>query len=311
MTSAGGFTLEKLDWIRQVAGDGELPPQAARLATVLAIDFMNSKSREAWPAVGTLANLLGVTPNTVRAAVAALERRGHLQVSPGGGRKNTSRYRWVIRPAGGAENTQADCGVSNAKPSSALNSFENGNPAILDAETLQSGERNPAISRAKTPQEIEGEPYRKNPKKEPIEGNPPSRMRARVDARPDAVDHSFPDADAYAQAFASIYNRWPKQAGEAEARRAFRVALASGVEFEDVAKGAAAYIADRQRDRRGPAAIVQFTTPLARWLNERGWETWQALPDAERQAAQTAAEEYEASLALARARDERRKSMPF
>lgn len=307
----GSFVTEKLAWIRQVAGDGELPPQAARLATVLAIDFMNSKSREAWPSVGTLANLLGVTPNTVRAAVAALERRGHLRVSPGGGRKNTSRYRWVIRPGSGTENTQADCGVSNAKPSSALNSFANGNPAILDAETLQSGERNPAISRAKTPQEIAGEPYRKNPKKEPKEGTPPSRVRARVGAQPDAADHSFPDADAYGQAFASIYNRWPKQAGEAEARQAFRVALASGVEFEEVAKGAAAYIADRQRDRRGPAAIVQYTTPMARWLGERGWEAWAALPEAERQAEREAATEHDAFLARARDRDARRRSMPF
>lgn len=168
-----GFVAEKLAWLRQVAGDAALPPQAMRLAAILAIDFVNSRTREAWPAVGTLAELLGVTPNTTRSAIAALEHRGHLRVSPGGGRKNTSRYRWIVRANGIAENTERDCRVSSAKPSRPLSSFRDGNPPILDAETLKSSDRSPPISRAETLQEIGGEPYEENPKKEPREGNPP------------------------------------------------------------------------------------------------------------------------------------------
>lgn len=148
---------------------------------------------------------------------------------------------------------------------------------------------------------------RRNPEK----GTPPSRIRAGAGSQPDAADPSSSDADAYDQAFASIYRRWPKQAGETEARQAFRAAIASGVELELIAQGAAAYIADRQRDRRGPAAVIQFTTPMARWLGERGWEAWAALPEAERQAEHEAATTHAAFLARARERDARRKSMPF
>lgn len=305
-----GFIAEKLAWLRQVAGDAALPPQAMRLAAILAIDFVNSRTREAWPAVGTLAELLGVTPNTARSTISALEHRGHLRVSPGGGRRNTSRYRWVIR-ANGVGNTEADCSVSDAKPSSPLSSFRDGNPPILDAETLQSSDRNPPISRAETPQEIGGEPYEENPKKEPREGNPPSRMRARAGSPPNAADPSSSDADAYDQAFAALYSRWPRQSGEVAARRAFQAAVASGVDLERVARGAAAYIADRQRDRRGPAAIIQFTAPLARWLEERAWQAWADLPEAEQAAAQSASTDYEAMIARGRSREARRKAMLF
>ncbi len=128
---------------------------------------------------------------------------------------------------------------------------------------------------------------------------------------PRGSGHGDPRATAALQAFSSLYSRWLRRGGEEEARQAFLAALASGVEFEEIARGAAAYLADRLRDRRGPAAAVQYCKPMARWLLETGWETWGGLPDAERQAVQAAADEHEEFLARARERDARRRSMPF
>ena len=109
----------------------------------------------------------------------------------------------------------------------------------------------------------------------------------------------------------SIIGRWPKRGGEQEARRAFRAALAEGVDPAEIARGAAAYLADRHRDPRGPAAVIQYSKPLARWLAERGWETWAGLPDAEAEAATAAAAEHEALVARMREREARRRAMPF
>ena len=111
--------------------------------------------------------------------------------------------------------------------------------------------------------------------------------------------------------FASIFGRWPKRGGEAEARRAFHEAVRAGASVEAIARGAAAYVIDRHRDPRGPAATIQFTTPLARWLSESAWETWGGLPDAERAASAAAADELSASIARRKRAEEARRAMPF
>lgn len=138
-------------------------------------------------------------------------------------------------------------------------------------------------------------------------------MRKRAAERAHQTDADFLSSDAAdANAmFEVIFGRWPKRGQEDDARRAFKKALAAGADPAHVAKGAAAYVADRHRDRRGPAAVIQFTTPLARWLQERSWETWIALPDAERIAAQGASDEREAMLDKLRDQETRRQAMPF
>lgn len=305
MSDPGNFTLEKLRWLRQVAGDPTLPPQSLRLAVVLACDFINRDSREAWPSMVTLQGVLGVKEGAVRRASEAMQAAGHLAVQEGGGRRNSSRYRWIIHP----ENPTEIEGVSSEKPLRERKGFVAGNPSVSETETPPFSERNPSVSGGKTPPKTEGEPYLKNPVKEPSEGNPPSRMRARAGRQ--APDAGYLLSDAQAESFAALYDRWPKRTGMADARRAFAEALREGVELEAIALGAAAYVVDRNRDHRGPAAVINFTTPLARWLRERGWETWAALPDAERSAAQDAEAEREAMMERLRAQVALRNSMPF
>jgi hypothetical protein len=69
-----------------------VPPLALRLACALS-GYFNSETGEAWPAKETLAGELGATERGVRKAVAALVVRGHLDVTAGGGREITKRYR--------------------------------------------------------------------------------------------------------------------------------------------------------------------------------------------------------------------------
>lgn len=305
MSDPGNFTLEKLRWLRQVASDPTLPPQALRLAVVLACDFINRDSREAWPSMVTLQGVLGVKEGAVRRASEAMQAAGHLAVQEGGGRRNSSRYRWIIRP----ENPTEIEGVSSEKPLRERKGFVAGNPSVSETETPPFLERNPSVSGGKTPPKTEGEPYLKNPVKEPSEGNPLPRRRAKAGAQHPAAGYLLSDAEA--DSFRALYGRWPKKAGEADARRAFSEVLAEGVDLEAIALGAAAYVINRNRDTRGPGAVVQFTTPLGRWLRERGWETWSGLPDAERSAAQYAEAEREAMMERLRAQVALRNSMPF
>lgn len=307
---ADTFTVEKLRWLRQVASDPGLPPQALRLAVVLACDFINRESREAWPSFPTLEERLGVKENAIRRASDAMEAAGHLLVKHGGGRRNPSRYRWIIRP----ENPSNREGVSDDKPLRQRKGFTDGNPFVSDQETPPKRARNPSVSRGKTPPKMEGEPFDKNTMKEPIDGNPLSRKREVEGAQPPASDHLVSDATDADRMFTAIFDRWLKRMNEKDekvARRTFMQALAAGADPEAIARGAAAYLADRRRDKRGAAAVIHFTTPLARWLDDRGWETWASLPDAEQQAAASEVAEREAMKARMREREERRRAMPF
>jgi len=115
----------------------------------------------------------------------------------------------------------------------------------------------------------------------------------------------------FAAQFAAIYENWPRKSGEAEARKAFAAVIASGASIEDIARGAAAYVVDRRSDRRGPAAVVRYTTGLAKWLAGREWEAWIGLPEAEARAAAQHTTDLELIQERARARDARRSAMLF
>ena len=112
----------------------------------------------------------------------------------------------------------------------------------------------------------------------------------------------------HARAFEALWSNWPKRSGRAEARAAWQDVLRQGAVAEMILEGAAAYIADRKRDKRGPAAVVQYTTPLARWLREAAWEAWVAVPGSEAAAYAAQAEEDER---IAEAIIAVRASMPF
>ncbi|MER9411450.1 helix-turn-helix domain-containing protein [Mesorhizobium sp. M0589] len=76
-----GFAKFRWNWIRQVLYDHELSSTAVRIALCLAMEFLNRKSRTAWPSQMTLATLLRCSVKTVENAIASLGERGHLTVT--------------------------------------------------------------------------------------------------------------------------------------------------------------------------------------------------------------------------------------
>ncbi|GLI92371.1 helix-turn-helix domain-containing protein [Methylocystis echinoides] len=103
------FIRDRIMWLEQVAADESLTKTAVRLAIVLN-GFFNSKTGDAWPAVGTLARRLGTSDRAVQKALRAMADAGHLTISAGGG-NNTNRYAWILKDTsakgGDAETAEA------------------------------------------------------------------------------------------------------------------------------------------------------------------------------------------------------------
>jgi hypothetical protein len=217
-------------------------------------------------------------------------------VQTGGGRAGRSTYQI---------NTERGSGFVRENPECS-SPFSDDKPGTSFQETRNDVPENPEPN-SENPERRSPEPVRT--KKRTEKGNP-TRLRVDGARQPPAARDPVLSAAA-AASFTALIDRWPKRGGETEARQAFAEALAQGAELRDIAVGAAAYVADRHRDRRGPAALVQYTTPLARWLREKGWEVWKGLPGAERAAQQAAAKEDESAHARALSRAAMRAAMPF
>jgi biotin operon repressor len=101
------FTHDQFDWLRRVASDGDLPPAAARISIALTRFFNRAQDSWAWISQATLARHLGLSERTVRYALSALERRGHL-VTRRRGRMETNKYRLAHRSSACDRQTIAD-----------------------------------------------------------------------------------------------------------------------------------------------------------------------------------------------------------
>jgi hypothetical protein len=100
---ASEFTRHKFEWLEAVAKDGRVRGWLLAVAVVLASRYLNSETRDAWPAVETLALACGTDRRTAQRALRKLIRCGWLHVVSGGvGRANTNRYamRLVQRKGG-------------------------------------------------------------------------------------------------------------------------------------------------------------------------------------------------------------------
>lgn len=200
-----------------------------------------------------------------------------------------------------AKNTARLRSFQGKKNTAGVRDFDDENPANLPVKSRKSA--------TKTPQECGANITRNNRKNNMgVSPIPPCGVSDTIDGEilSDAAAEHHTDTR-----FDAIFGRWPKQSGREDARRAFSAAIAAGEDLETIARGAAAYVTDRQRDPRGPAAVIQFTTPMARWLRERGWEAWGGLPEAEARAAAQHASDLEILQERARARDARRSAMLF
>lgn len=130
------FTRFKFEWLNQIAADGELPPNACRVAVRLA-HYHDRDKGYAWPGIERLAGELGIkSPNTVRAAVKALEKRGHLAVE------------WS---AGGPKQTHRFVPILAGQPFKLLKGYDGANPSSSEALTLQNAVSQPLKNLKGTP----------------------------------------------------------------------------------------------------------------------------------------------------------------
>lgn len=87
------FARERLDWLEVVAAEATLPVTAYRLATIVALRYLNRSRGFAWPSLATLSADLGVGKKAILRAVEALESHGLLSVVRSRGRGHANEYR--------------------------------------------------------------------------------------------------------------------------------------------------------------------------------------------------------------------------
>ncbi|KQB12539.1 helix-turn-helix domain-containing protein [Rhodobacter capsulatus] len=269
---------------------------ADKLVLIAIASFQNAKTGRCDPSMAAVAERASMTERGARSIIRRLEADGWLSVSTGGGRAGCSTYH---------VNTERHSGFTGENPEHG-SPFQNTKPGTPCTETRNATTQNPE-RHSVNPEPRSAEPRRTKKNKEG--GNPPAGADcAAIDG--EIISDAAGDPNFAAQ-FSAIYENWPRKSGEAEARKAFFAAIASGASIEDIARGAAAYVLDRRADRRGPAAVVRYTTGLAKWLNGREWEAWTGLPEAEARAAAQQASDFELIQERARAREARRGQMLF
>jgi DNA-binding transcriptional ArsR family regulator len=84
----------RLTWLRQLAADRRLAGYAPRVGIAIS-DIVDPTTLTAQPKQAAIAAQLGITDRTVRAALAALTERGHLEVTKRYGGPNA--YRLLIK----------------------------------------------------------------------------------------------------------------------------------------------------------------------------------------------------------------------
>jgi hypothetical protein len=163
------FTRHQREWLLQVTKDTSLPASCTRLASLLALEYMNRTKLCAWPTVPTLAKALGVTTRAVTNQIGWLVEAGHLQVDHDRGRGHSNLYRWRLkhaenRPGGDVlENENRGSGKTNEKEE-----FR-----FKKTGTATSSKPEPPFQKTRTevPTEPSEEPNEK-PTEEPSEGTP-------------------------------------------------------------------------------------------------------------------------------------------
>jgi hypothetical protein len=91
-------TADKFRWLDQVGADPALIPLCFRVAYAITA-LVNSATGDAWPGQNRLAADCHVSDRTIRRVVELLQKRGHLEVTVGGGRAETNRYRPILKPS--------------------------------------------------------------------------------------------------------------------------------------------------------------------------------------------------------------------
>uniref|UniRef100_A4WNQ7 Helix-turn-helix domain-containing protein n=2 Tax=Cereibacter TaxID=1653176 RepID=A4WNQ7_CERS5 len=209
-----------------------------------------------------------MTERGARAVIRRLEAAGWLSVETGGGRAGRSNYQINSERASGF------CAINPERGSAPT-----GTPCTETRnETTENSERNdpkPGTTFRRT---------QKNKEEQGRGGTHQSRANAATVEvlQADAADGEI--LDEAADLAEMLWQWWPKKSRKPKVEAVIRAALERGVSGETIARGAAAYVADRKLDDRGPRAVVHYTTPLERWIEEEQWLSSIDLPEAERRA---------------------------
>lgn len=94
---AEGFYRRRDDWMRSILQSRHLTRTQQLVAFNWALQFLNAKSEEAWPAARTLAQSAGVSEKTVYRTFQQLQALGYLKCCIRRGR-NSKTYRMIYRP---------------------------------------------------------------------------------------------------------------------------------------------------------------------------------------------------------------------
>lgn len=241
------FTNDEFTWLRQVAADASLAPAASRVAIALTAYFNRKHDGWAWMAQATLADDLGVSEITVRRALAAMVKRGHLR-SKRRGCEETNLYHLALKNEASDRSDLIDHDRSDL----------NGQSGVTDQ--ICPSDRSNQVK-------VTDQKRSPNPLNEPLEEPIEKResLSLDFDDKDSGRRRQSPSVDHNAD-FEEFWRQYPKRVAEEAALKAYRAVIKTKkVTSAELLAGAMRYAAERSgQDPR-------FTKHPASWLNAGCW----------------------------------------
>jgi hypothetical protein len=283
---ASKFAAAKLNLVLGVGLDAELPKLALRVVSLFVGRHMHAeRGGEAWPAVKTLCEELGVSSGSmVRDALYTLLERGHLVADRKPG--ETTRYRVADR--------YFENGAQLAQEATPMRNNPGGEPAMQaggEPEYEAGGE--PAMSAAPQPARQATNTGNRIPgieSRELITGKGDCLSLFPDQNPPDATERKLPRGKLPARVgatpppgFAEFWRVYPRPVGKPYAQKAFTRAVRAGASPAQIIEGAKRLAAERAAQEPDPSQRERFTPYPANWLNRGSWADQPAVaPSAHR-----------------------------
>jgi biotin operon repressor len=292
--SGDDFTLIRFNWLDRVRADHSLSPLAFHVAYAIGT-YINRDTLDAWPSQERLASDCGISVSGVKKLIVALRNAGHVAIASGQGRRNTSRYRWLISEKGPAQDGFNEKGSYTGPFPDSEKGPGGDQKRVLQVATNSLNELSEYISTEKQVQEVEQAAPRRQwfsllpddegdvettPSNSKIVPLPPSgRVSAQLElkAAADKPAQVAPVSKARrkvtasnAEAFEQFRAAYPHRPGSNWKRAAeiFDKAIAKGDDPAAIVAGATGYAALCRREGREAKHVKMSET----WLNQRGWE---------------------------------------
>lgn len=240
------FTRDQFDWLRQVALDSELPPTATRVAIALTKYFNREHDGWAWMSQAKLALDLGMPERTVRFALSALIKAGHM-ITKRRGRMETSLYHLALKD----ESDRQPIADHDRQPIATHSG--------VTGKNQQSDRQKPA--------RVTGNPLPTNPLKEPSEESIEEESDSpRLDLGEEGrrvVQEQTQTLDA---TFESFWNQYPRKVDKGAAKKAYTSVIRNKqVTPAELLTGAMRYAAERI------GQDPKYTKHATTWLHAESW----------------------------------------